>query len=333
MNALPFYIAGVVSPPQYLGRCASGQGFSAPDAARRGRSRSWHGFSSAQVLVDMSNGSIKLLQDGAGEECKQPGNDVTRDADRRQGQSVDIIFNGAKEWRRIPVAEHSFYHHIAASAASHCHHEPCRPPFRDTPWRKARTGTEQLRDRCSGERAYATWPCVREEPRAPCTPSCKNQGRSDNAKEGREKWLVRQFAMLTEDLLQAVRQDRLNAHGFSRELLELKDRPLPLASGLKPARMSFLYRPRAPPFHLSSGSCRNSLGGAILLQFYVTVSSSVSVSLCVSLCFSVPPHLPSLHLTCHDVSHDASDSCCAPPALSQDVRGRAEGWLDAGPRA
>jgi hypothetical protein len=133
---------------------------------------------------------------------------------------------------------------------------------------------------------------VREEKRFPCTPSCENQGRRDNAEEGREKWLVRQFALLTEDLLQAVRQDRLNAHGFSRELLELKDRPLPLASGLTSAWMSFLYRPCTPPFHLSSSSCRNSLGCAILLQVYVAVSVAVSVSLCVSLCLHLSPLSP-----------------------------------------
>jgi len=48
----------------------------------------------------------------------------------------------------------------------------------------------------------------------------------------REKWVVNEFAGLTDEVLRAVRQDRLNAAGFSRDLHELTLRPPPLTSGV-----------------------------------------------------------------------------------------------------
>ena len=48
----------------------------------------------------------------------------------------------------------------------------------------------------------------------------------------RERWLVEQFVVLTEELLLAIRHKRLNARGFSRQFCQLFANAPPLTSGV-----------------------------------------------------------------------------------------------------
>ena len=82
----------------------------------------------------------------------------------------------------------------------------------------------------------------------------------------REKWLIKQFEMLTDDLLRAVKQDRLNAGGFSRELHELNLRPPPLTSAMTLATL-------IPPRRLSP---------AVLRGFEAGKTGAIGVSGCGS---------------------------------------------------
>jgi len=72
--------------------------------------------------------------------------------------------------------------------------------------------------------------------------------------------------MLTDDLLRAVKQDRLNAGGFSRELHELNLRPPPLTSAMTLAT-------RIPPRRLSP---------AVLRGFEAGETGAIGVSGCGS---------------------------------------------------
>lgn len=253
VNALPFYIAGVVArPAQRLDGCAARQWEAAPEAEAMGQGGTgWHGFSTAQVLVDMRSGSLEV-RDAGGERGNLPASGAAVDVDGRLEQGAGagggIELPCANEWRRIPVAEQSFYQRIAASAASH-RHVP-NLPSRNRPGEKQLTGVRRQRGSSSHGQADAEWSCEGEGKGPLGAQSSLRRDNGRKAAESREKWLAAQFASLTEDLLQAVRQDRVNARGFSRELLELKERPLPLASGLfLPRRNSpRVARERCVPF-------------------------------------------------------------------------------------
>ena len=233
LNALNFYVAGVTVdcdlPARTSAVCELAPGRSCQE---RPTGAGWGGFVTAEVLVDLRDGTVTLLA----------GNDDARGEAACGEAAVAECTNATSHesgWRRVAVTEHAFLRRIAPAASPAS--SASKTGSAMTPSSPTFPKRTRLQGASSSGVAGEGWP---------------------HASQGtRNQWLMRQFSALTDELLRAVRQDRINGGGFSRELGQLKLNPPPLTCAMAlvtrvaPHRLSpvpMLTRQLQPPHAVES---------------------------------------------------------------------------------
>ena len=234
LNALNFYVAGVTVdcdlPARTSAVCELAPGRSCKE---RPAGAGWEGFVTAEVLVDLRDGTVTMLAGNDDARGEAAGGGEAAGADRANATSHE------SGWRRVAVTEHAFLRRIAPAAS---------------PASVAST---------TGSKMTPSSPTCPKRTRVQGASSsgAAGEGWSHASQGTRNQWLMRQFSALTDELLRAVRQDRINACGFSRELDQLKLNPPPrtcamaLVTRVAPHRLSpvpMLARQLQPPHAVES---------------------------------------------------------------------------------